>query len=67
MSRRSKKRRAHSSANNAGAQGAFIPMLTMGIPCNVTLAILMGALMILVGAGFVWIAVSRFLHRGIPS
>jgi putative tricarboxylic transport membrane protein len=34
------------SANNAGAQGAFIPMLTMGIPCNVTLAILMGALMI---------------------
>lgn len=34
------------SANNAGAQGAFIPMLTMGIPCNVVLAILMGALMI---------------------
>lgn len=34
------------SANNAGAQGAFIPMLTMGIPTNVTLAILMGALMI---------------------
>ena len=34
------------SANNAGAQGAFIPMLTMGIPCNVVIAILMGALMI---------------------
>ena len=34
------------SANNAGAQGAFIPMLTMGIPCNVVMAILMGALMI---------------------
>jgi putative tricarboxylic transport membrane protein len=34
------------SANNAGAQGAFIPMLTMGIPCNVVFAILMGALMI---------------------
>jgi putative tricarboxylic transport membrane protein len=34
------------SANNAGAQGAFIPMLTIGIPCNVVLAILMGALMI---------------------
>jgi putative tricarboxylic transport membrane protein len=34
------------AANNAGAQGAFIPMLTMGIPCNVVLAILMGALMI---------------------
>ncbi len=34
------------TANNAGAQGAFIPMLTMGIPCNVVIAILMGALMI---------------------
>lgn len=34
------------SANNAGAQGAFIPMLTMGIPTNVVIAILMGALMI---------------------
>ncbi len=34
------------SANNAGAQGAFVPMLTMGIPCNVVLAILMGALMV---------------------
>jgi putative tricarboxylic transport membrane protein len=34
------------TANNAGAQGAFIPMLTMGIPCNVVIAILLGALMI---------------------
>ncbi len=34
------------AANNAGAQGTFIPMLTMGIPCNVVLAILIGALMI---------------------
>ncbi len=34
------------SANNAGAQGAFIPMLTLGIPCNVVFAILIGALMI---------------------
>lgn len=34
------------SANNAGVQGAFVPMLTMGIPCNVVMAILMGALMI---------------------
>jgi putative tricarboxylic transport membrane protein len=34
------------SANNAGAQGSFVPMLTMGIPCNVVLAILMGALMV---------------------
>jgi putative tricarboxylic transport membrane protein len=37
---------APESANNAGAQASFIPMLTMGIPCNVTVAILMGALMI---------------------
>jgi putative tricarboxylic transport membrane protein len=29
-----------------GCPGAFIPMLTMGIPCNVVPAILMGALMI---------------------
>ena len=34
------------TANNAGAQGAFIPMLTMGVPCNVVIAILIGALMI---------------------
>ncbi len=34
------------TANNAGAQGSFIPMLTMGIPCNAVLAILMGALMV---------------------
>jgi putative tricarboxylic transport membrane protein len=34
------------SANNAGAGGAFIPLLTLGIPCNVVLAILLGALMI---------------------
>ncbi len=34
------------TANNAAVQGAFIPMLTMGIPCNVVIAILIGALMI---------------------
>jgi len=34
------------SANNASAQGAFIPLLTLGIPPNVTMAILFGALMI---------------------
>lgn len=34
------------TANNAGAGGTFIPLLTMGIPCNVVLAMLMGALMI---------------------
>ncbi len=34
------------AANNAGAQGCFIPMLTLGIPSNVTTALLLGALMI---------------------
>jgi putative tricarboxylic transport membrane protein len=34
------------SANNAAAQGAFVPMLTMGIPCNIITALLMGALML---------------------
>ena len=34
------------SANNAGAQTSFIPMLTMGIPSNPTMAIMIGALMI---------------------
>ena len=34
------------SANNAAAAGAFIPLLTLGIPANAVMAILMGALMI---------------------
>lgn len=34
------------TANNAGAGGTFIPLLTLGIPCNVVLAMLMAALMI---------------------
>ncbi|MGA2956707.1 MAG: tripartite tricarboxylate transporter permease [Thermodesulfobacteriota bacterium] len=34
------------TANNAGAGGAFIPLMSLGIPCNVVLAILMGAFMI---------------------
>lgn len=34
------------SANNASAQSAFIPLFTLGIPPNVTMAILFGALMI---------------------
>src|SRR5690606_27490568 len=32
------------SANNAGAQTAFIPMLTLGIPSNGVLAIMIGAM-----------------------
>ncbi len=34
------------SANNAAAQGAFVPLLTLGIPPNVVMALLLGALMI---------------------
>ncbi len=37
---------APESANNAAAQGAFIPLLTMGIPASAVMAILMGALLI---------------------
>jgi putative tricarboxylic transport membrane protein len=35
------------SANNAAATCGFIPLLTLGIPANVTTAILLGALMLL--------------------
>jgi len=34
------------SANNAGAQTSFIPMLTLGIPSNGVMALMMGAMMI---------------------
>jgi putative tricarboxylic transport membrane protein len=34
------------SANNAGAQTAFIPMLTLGIPPNAVMAIMIGAMTI---------------------
>jgi putative tricarboxylic transport membrane protein len=34
------------SANNAAAVGSFVPLLTFGIPANITMAIVMGALMI---------------------
>ena len=34
------------TANNAGAQASFIPMLSLGIPSNVVTAILIGALII---------------------
>jgi putative tricarboxylic transport membrane protein len=34
------------SANNAGAQASFIPMLTLGIPGNAVMALMIGALMI---------------------
>ena len=34
------------SANNAGAQTSFIPMLTLGIPGNAVMALMIGALTI---------------------
>ena len=34
------------SANNAGAQTSFIPLLTLGIPSNPVMAIMVGAMMI---------------------
>jgi TctA family transporter len=34
------------SANNAGAQSSFIPMLTLGIPSNPVMALMVGALII---------------------
>jgi len=34
------------AANNAAASGAFIPMLTLGIPANAVMAVLLGALII---------------------
>ncbi len=37
---------APESANNSAAGGAFIPMLTLGIPANPVMAILLGALII---------------------
>jgi putative tricarboxylic transport membrane protein len=37
---------APESANNAGAQTSFIPMLTLGIPSNPVMAMMVGALLI---------------------
>lgn len=34
------------SANNAGAQTSFIPMLTLGIPSNAVMALMIGALIV---------------------
>ena len=37
---------APETANNAGAQAAFVPLLTLGLPSNVVTAVLLGALVI---------------------
>ena len=43
---RSKAWPAPESANNAGAQTSFIPMLTLGIPGNAVMALMIGAMII---------------------
>ena len=45
------------SANNAGAQGAFIPMLTLGIPATPVMAILLG------GSFDIWGATGSFIDK----
>ena len=37
---------APETANNAATGGAFIPLLTLGIPCNAVMALVLGALLI---------------------
>ena len=37
---------APESANNAAAQSAFVPLLTLGLPSNAVMAIMLGAMMI---------------------
>jgi TctA family transporter len=37
---------APESANNAGAQTSFIPLLTLGLPSNVVMAMMIGAMML---------------------
>ena len=37
---------SHEAANNAGAQTGFIPLLTLGIPSNAIMVLMIGALMI---------------------
>lgn len=37
---------APEAANNAGAQTSFIPMLSLGIPSNVVMALMIGAMMV---------------------
>jgi putative tricarboxylic transport membrane protein len=43
---RDRGRRRPEAANNAGAQTAFIPMLTLGIPPNAVMALMVGAMII---------------------
>ena len=40
---RNRRGRRPESANNAGAQTSFIPMLTLGIPSNPVMALMIGA------------------------
>ncbi len=48
------------SANNAGAQTSFIPLLTLGIPANPVMALMIGAMIIQASCrGRMWSANSR--------
>ena len=44
--RHPRRRRRRRAANNAGAQTSFIPMLTLGIPPNAVMALMVGAMTI---------------------
>ena len=46
LARRHPRRCRPESANNAGAQTSFIPMLTLGIPPNAVMALMVGAMTI---------------------
>ena len=43
---RDRGRRRPEAANNAAAQTSFIPMLTLGIPSNAVMALMVGAMII---------------------
>jgi putative tricarboxylic transport membrane protein len=43
---RDRRRGGPESANNAGAQTSFIPLLTLGIPPNAVMALMVGAMTI---------------------
>jgi putative tricarboxylic transport membrane protein len=59
---------APESANNAATGGAFIPLLTLGIPSNAVMALMLGALMIQgVQPGPSLIAKNPQLFRGVVA
>ena len=49
------------AANNAATGGAFVPLLTMGIPSNAVMALLLGALLVQ------GVKTGAFLRQGVPA